>query len=596
MARKKYSCDLETRTKREDVSPWAYGWMEIGNTSNYRIGNNFDEFMQWVQSTYADLYFHNLKFDGSFIINWLMKNGYEYSKEPKPKTFKSVISKMGTWYMIDICYGYKGKKKLHTVIYDSLKKLPFPVKKIAQDFKMTILKGDIDYHAERPIGHVITPEEHMYIKHDIEIVANALHIQFSQGLEKMTNGSDSLSGFKDTISKRQFEALFPVFSHKMDENIRKAYRGGFTWLNERFANEIIGEGMIFDVNSLYPSQMYSRDLPFGVPKEFSGEYVTDDKYPLWIQHISCEFELKVGYIPTIQIKKSHGRFKDNEYLKSSNGEIVDIYVSNVDWEIIKEHYIVKNVEFCNGFKFQKIRGIFKEFIDYWTHIKVTSTGAIKLLAKLMLNSLYGKFATNPEVTGKVPYLKDDGANGFRIPKDEEGNHIKEYKDPIYTPMGIFITSWARYTTITTAQKCFDRIIYCDTDSIHLTGTEIPEVIKDIIDDNKLGYWAHESTFKRGKYIRQKTYINELYDKDDKTKTHLSVKCAGMPENIKGVIKNRKLKVNKKIRRWTFENMPKETRYNLAFKDFKVGFTSEGKLLPKQVNGGVVLINDNFTIK
>jgi hypothetical protein len=49
-------------------------------------------------------------------------------------------------------------------------------------------------------------------------------------------------------------------------------------------------------------------------------------------------------------------------------------------------------------------------------------------------------------------LKEDGSNGLRY-WDEEGNVIKEYKDPVYTPMGVFITSWARYTTITTAQKC-----------------------------------------------------------------------------------------------------------------------------------------------
>jgi hypothetical protein len=235
----------------------------------------------------------------------------------------------------------------------------------------------------------------------------------------------------------------------------------------------------------------------------------------------------------------------------------------------------------DGFKFREKVGIFKNFIDKWTYVKTHSKGAIRLLAKLILNSLYGKFASNPDVTGKVPYLKDDGSCGFRVGESE-------FKDPIYTPMGIFITSWARYTTITTAQKCYDRVIYCDTDSIHLEGLEIPEVIKDIIDDKRLGYWAHETTFKRAKYIRQKTYVYEKYvkdtgevdddgekiyddvkDKREATGTKLTVKCAGMPDGIK-----------KKV---TFEN-------------FMVGFKSFGKLLPKHVNGGVVLENTEFTIK
>jgi hypothetical protein len=256
-----------------------------------------------------------------------------------------------------------------------------------------------------------------------------------------------------------------------------------------------------------------------------------------------------------------------------------LYVTNVDLELILEHYHVYNLEYISGWKFQKSTGVFKQFIDKWMYIKTTSTGAIKLLAKLMLNSLYGKFASNPDVTGKIPYLKEDGSCGFRVGDDE-------YKDPIYTPMGVFITSWARYTTITTAQKCFDRIIYCDTDSIHLEGTDIPETIKHIVDKDKLGYWKLEYYFKRSKYIRQKTYIDEVYGKmvwneeeqkekfktchpSESTTTKLEIRCAGMPEKVKEKV--------------TFEN-------------FKVGFSSFGKLLPKHVNGGVVLVDTEFTIK
>ncbi len=84
----------------------------------------------------------------------------------------------------------------------------------------------------------------------------------------------------------------------LDKEVRYAYRGGFTWLNDRFKEKEIGEGMVFDVNSLYPAQMYSRLLPYGEPIVFEGKYVWDEDYPLHIQHIRCEFELKEGYILT----------------------------------------------------------------------------------------------------------------------------------------------------------------------------------------------------------------------------------------------------------------------------------------------------------
>jgi hypothetical protein len=579
--RKKFSCDFETTTDIDDCRVWAYGYMEIGKRENFHIGNNLDEFMEWAKEVQADLYFHNLKFDGEFIVNWLLKNGYTFDKKGGANTFNVIISNMGQWYMIDICYGVTGtgkrKQKLHTVIYDSLKKLPFPVKKIAEDFKLEIKKGDIDYKAYRSPNHTITQEEFEYIKNDIEIIAIALEQQFEQGLKKMTNGSDALAGFKDIIGKKVFEKHFPVFNHKLNEQVRWAYRGGFTWLNDKYAGKDIETGIVFDVNSLYPAQMYYRPLPYGAPLPFKGEYKQDDLYPLFIQHIRCEFELKDGKIPTIQIKRNM-LFKANEYLKDSKGEVVDLFVSNIDLELMKEHYHLYDVEYLGGYKFRQKTGLFNDYIDYWTEIKINNDGAIKLLAKLMLNSLYGKFATNPNVTGKVPFLREDGSCGFAMGEDE-------LKDPIYTPMGVFITSWARYTTITTAQKCYDRIIYCDTDSIHLTGGDIPEAIKDEVHPKELGKWAYEGTFKRARYLRQKTYIQELYGKTytndegkeiftecsplDATTTKVSVKCAGMPDNIKK---------------------------NVNFDNFFVGLTLPGKLMPQHVDGGIVLVDTTFSVK
>lgn len=552
--RKKFSCDFETTTDPNDCRVWAYGYMEIGNEDNFHIGTSIDDFMEWAEKEQGTLFFHNLRFDGEFIVNWLLKQGFKWDKSGDPNTFSTVISNMGQWYVIDICYGYKGKEKLHTIIYDSLKKLPFPVKKIAKDFGLEIMKGDIDYHKERPIGYELDDVERAYVKNDIQIIAQALKIQFEQGLDRITNGSDSLKGYKSIVTTKMFEKMFPILSLDLDKNIRLAYRGGFTWLNEKYAGLEIGKGIVFDVNSLYPAQMYTRELPYGMPIFFDGEYEEDEGYPLYIQHVRCEFELKDGYIPTIQIKKNM-MFKQNEYLKTSGGEIVDLYVTNVDWELIQEHYHLYDVEYMSGWKFRSKTGLFNKFIDKWTYVKTHEKGAKKLLAKLMLNSLYGKFASNPNVTGKVPFLKEDGSCGFVTGEEE-------WKDPVYTPMGVFITSWARYTTITTAQKCFDRIIYCDTDSIHLIGDTIPEAIEDIVDENKLGYWKCEGTFDRAKFIRQKTYVEEIDGE-------LHVRCAGMPEAVKKYV--------------TFEN-------------FGVGFTSHGKLLPKHVDGGVVLVDTEFTIK
>lgn len=577
VARRNFTCDFEATTDPNDCRVWAYGYMQIGNEKNYKIGNDLDEFMKFVEDCQANLYFHNLKYDGMFIIYWLFMNGFTHDpKLSQPKTFSTIISNMGQWYGIDICYGYSGKKKKLTKIYDSLKKIPFPVKRIAKAFKLPLEKGDIDYHVYRPVGHVITDEEYKYIKNDVEIMAKALHIQFEQGMTKMTVGSDAYANCKDTIGKKVFEKWYPQLDLETDANLRLAYRGGFTWLNDRFAGKEILGGIVFDVNSLYPYIMDEKDLPIGLPVWFDGKYEYDDVYKLHIQHVKCTFKLKEGYIPTIQIKKNR-MFMGNEYLKDSGAEVVDLYMTNVDLDLMFEHYEVDDIEYIGGYMFKSRNDTFNKFIEHWSQIKRTTKGAIRELAKLNLNSAYGKFGTNPDKTGKIPYMKEDGTIGFYEGEEDIG-------DPKYLPVAIFVTSWARDLTIRTAQKCFDRIIYCDTDSIHLTGTDIPDAIKDIIDPNTFGYWKYEYTFKRGKYIRQKTYYNEVYAKEIETEDGIvkepcdpkeattvktTVKCAGMTDKVKE---------------------------NVTFENFEIGFKSKGKLLQKSVKGGVVLIDTEFTIK
>ena len=516
-------------------------------------------------------------------MNWLLKNGFEHSTEAYPKTFQTIISSMGQWYAIDICYGFEGKKKIHTAIYDSLKKIPFPVKQIARDFKLPILKGDIDYHKDRPIGYQLDENEISYLRNDVEIIARALEIQFGQGLEKMTIGSDALNGYKEIVSKKNFERIFPVFSLEMNEDLRACYKGGFTWCNPRFQGQVVGRGLVFDVNSLYPAQMYDRLLPYGQPIFFKGAYKEEPDYPLYIQHVRCGFYLKDNHIPCIQLKGRAAKqlgVNGNDYLDSSKGELVDLYLTNVDLDLIREHYELYEETYVDGWMFRGKVGMFKDYIDKWMYVKTHEKGAKKLLAKLMLNNLYGKFATNPDVTGKVPSLKEDGSTAFKLGEEE-------FKDPVYTPMGAFITAWGRYTTITTAQKCFDRILYCDTDSIHLLGDTIPEAIAYLIDEDRLGYWAHESTFVKAKFLRQKTYIEwhetkplryiGLLQNGTKVPAKLKryngkvdVKCAGMPERIKEVV---------------------------TFRNFEIGFRVEtGRLKPAHVSGGVVLVDQPFEIR
>lgn len=140
--------------------------------------------------------------------------------------------------------------------------------------------------------------------------------------------------------------------------------------------------------------MYEKELPFGEPIFFSGKYEEDKVYNLYIQMITCSFEIKENKIPTIQIKNNKSFFRGNEYLLSSNNEIVCLVLTNIDLQLFLEQYNVYDLEFICGWKFKSIKGIFKDYIDKWITKKNNATlegnQGQRTLAKLMLNSLYRK--------------------------------------------------------------------------------------------------------------------------------------------------------------------------------------------------------------
>lgn len=136
---------------------------------------------------------------------------------------------MGLFYSITVCFEDGGKDdKKEVTFLDSLKILNFSVKKqIAKGFGLPIMKGEIDYKAERPAGHQLTKEEVDYLRNDVQIVAMALAVLFKQGLKKMTSGSNAFHDFKTIFGKKRFKKMFPIPESDAET---LAYKGGFTYL------------------------------------------------------------------------------------------------------------------------------------------------------------------------------------------------------------------------------------------------------------------------------------------------------------------------------------------------------------------------------
>lgn len=541
-----------------DSHVWCWGAARWTNDhvedDEYRDGFSIDTFMEYVssQERSANVFFHNLKFDGHFIVDWLLRTGkrcvdLEPQRALRAGEFRTTISDMGQWYKI---VWNAGRRRM-VEFRDSYKILPVSVKQLGE-LSGGITKGDIDYDKVRPAGYSPTEAELDYQRRDVMIVSNALHIA---GVSKLTISSLAFNDWKDTLTFTKKDGtkfkdggiwrnIFPRLSEHDDAAIRSAYRGGFTAVAVGKSGYKSKAGRVYDVNSMYPSILRDEPLPCGKPLLYY-DGLPDEGY--WVARATVSFRLKAGGIPCIQLKNTPG-YRGSEHLKC--GESVTLSFTNIDYRLFREMYDfeVEALQWC--YTFRTCTHAFDTYIERWGRIKETTTGVARQLAKLHLNSLYGKFGNSPTLGSRTPIIDDDGDVHY-VPGPSTDD------DPNYVPLAVFVTSIARDRVIRAALACGDRFLYADTDSLHVEG-DYPVPGLDV-DDNRLGAWAHEASFTYGVYNRAKQYGEVI---DGKHVIHM----AGAPEKIlKGVLVD----------------------------DMMGDMLLDGKLVPRTVRGGQLLQPTTF---
>ena len=620
--------DFETTVYEGQTSTevWASALVEL-NTENVFLFHSMDETFDFLESLgNVIVYYHNLKFDGSFWLYYLLHkpdyqqallttaDGTKYWMKPKDmpnKYFQYSISDMGQWYTVTITTP-KGTIKLQ----DSLKLLPFSVRKIGKSFGTAHKKLEMDYTGYRYAGCEITDKEAKYIGNDVLVVKEALEIMYAEGHTKLTIGACCLSEFKKTYDSADYKMFFPqvydvnVFEKydleledydkeklTVGDYVHSSYRGGWCYVQEGKTNKLFYNGTTADVNSLYPSMMSSESgnkFPVGLPIFWKGNYIPEEalrsnKY--FFIRIRTRFEIKKNKLPFIQIKHDI-RYKSTEMLKSSaviiNGEIIEnepvtMTMTMTDYELFLEHYKVDDsFEILDGCYFGAEVGIFDDYIEKYKKLKLESTGARRELAKLFLNNLYGKMASSTNSSFK---FVDDDEQGLHFMMQPEYN-----KTAGYIPIGSAITSYARNFTIRAAQKNYKHFIYADTDSIHCDIT--PDKFKGIkVHDKNFCCWKLETCWDKAIFVRQKTYIEHvthenqvllttIIDKDTgKTKEpYYNVKCAGMPDVCKDKF------------------IAKLNSGEATLHDFKIGLHIDGKLMPRQILGGTLLVETSYEMR
>lgn len=629
-----FAADFETTVfpGQTYTEVWASGSAEFnGEVLNEpcRIFGSIQEQYDYFTGLCSNLivYYHNLKFDGHFWLDYLLRHGFEIAiteelvgddtdynfsiqkhvtKEKQLKNYQIApgISSAGLWYFLKV------KVNDHIIEFrDSLKLIPFPLKKAAADFQTDHQKLDMIYEGERFAGCPISPDERKYLENDVLALKECLQIIFDRGHNRLTIGSCCMEEFKKLyggaglfdkdfpdLSKVQFQDRDTMFDD-YEQYIRKSYRGGWVYCDPRNKERPKGcSGITLDVNSLYPSVMWGKSgnrYPFGQPRYFKGKVpdaiATDNRF-YYFQRLKCRFRIKPDHLPFIQLKNTM-RFIATEYLTTSAGHDgkdvpLELTLTMSDLQLLFDQYEVRDLEYLDCVVFWARVGMFDEYIEFYKKQKIEATNkADRTLAKLFSNNLYGKFAGRRDSSFKLPSLGNFFEDILSFQTISEAT-----RRPGYIPVGAAVTSYARNFTIRAAQANYKYFAYADTDSLHLFCEE-KDVVGCPIDDKEYLHWKCEGHWTDGRFIRAKTYA----EKTD----GWAITCAGLPmkgkklfleaigqpcmdaDEIAQLDEKEKAFIKKGLsEKWTIDK-------------FNIGIEIPGKLFPRIIPGGIILEKSTF---
>ena len=553
-----YCADFETTSLAQyevEGCTRVYLWKLMGvDNATDELGIDMDSFIDYIQTLgTADIYFHNLSFDGEFILWWLLENEYEYDEQlNRDRTFKSIIDETGSIYSIDIYFN----SKCEITFKCSYKLFPKSISDIGKLVGIEKLNETHNYEEIKNYHSIdeLPEEEIKYITNDVRIMVELIKYLQAKGVKGITMSSSAYKNWQKDKYMLSHNDMKKDPNEEIVEIVRKSYRGGITKVNPAYAGIEFNDVISFDVNSLYPSVMYENPMPIGEGKIYNSveEGRKDNRHLFIIVAFVQYAKVRTGMHAFIGNTSGFSYARKYSYDDVLENKMVYLWLDEFRlFELVYDaQYVIHKVV---GWKMA--HNVFKDYIDRWYKVKENAKNDVeRSLAKLMLNSLYGKFGMNDSRITKVPVEIGDKI----IYRLVDNNTTYYYKE-----VASYITSKARCKLASFMNRCGDKFLYCDTDSVYYIGHEIPEIFKDVVDPKKLGYWKYEGHYTRFKALKAKCYLKQL---DDGT---IERRIAGCPKECASLI--------------TFDNF--EPNLKLA----------NAKRCKKKVKGGIVIGNTDFTI-
>lgn len=495
----------------------------------FRYFENSKEFLDFLfeRRTSCTIYAHNGgAYDFLFFLQCLVRNfrpgEYEIHKFIPRGSSILTYQIVKSHETVGPRGGRKTKKQRITFV-DSLALLPMGLKKITESFGVESAKGEWDHDRYK----YVCPELLEYLELDCKGLYESLKVFFNWPMVRrvkpsMTMASQALKIFQTTMIKN----IMPLRGWD-EEFVRGGYFGGRTEIFKPFyihkSSPAISQSSLlkniksdkllnyYDVNSLYPFVM--RDNRFPVEIDERPMQIKWDKLGMW----DCEVEVpKNMWVPPLGLAMYIDP-KSKEVLPSTQNKpgkfIFPVGTFRGRWTTDELHYAcslgVKIKKCYGGVTFKDGGTIFKDFIEmlYAIRIDPKSSPVDNMIAKLLMNSCYGRFGIN---TLREQMVIDDGqaeilGSAWEFPfSDSQNNVFKmrfakvEEEVEMFTNVSIaaYVTSYSRIHMHKQYMKCKE-LFYTDTDSI-LTTTEFEQ-------GKKLGEMKLEFQAELGCFLLPKSY-------------------------------------------------------------------------------------------
>lgn len=580
-----YGGDIET--DNDGKTAWIVQWAITNNNEVY-TGRNLESLagrLTWLatrrDATY--LYFHNLKYDLSFI-KYALSAVCDASN-----TSPLIMMRDRNPIAINLTPIDKSRRgTLH--IRDSLKKFQGNLASLARVVGLEKLDGFDFYRGWSDDVDFDDPDNWEYVIQDARIVAVAMQQLHALGNGRATTSSDAWSHAKTIArqhsdgrpgtSNHNWQNWFPSLSYELDALLRRGYVGGINISEHVGINR--GQITVSDVNSMYPAVMMYDPLPVGLPTVTT----TRPDGALYVVHGDFKLKLKNGWIPWWIFKsvadKEEGVELGRPVVETTRYHTMTL--TSVDYKNLCRSYDVTLRPGCEPqyLVFKSRVGLMSDYIN--THMRDKNNAVRGSMeynrAKLMLNGLYGRFALNPMGQTTTMTTLDSGiVDWIRTPE------LTSHHDA-YLPFGMFVTSHAHTRLLDYVEAVGpENVIHCDTDSvIHYGGRADGVKYGD-----ELGEWDVENTPKVVYEGGFKRYVLQLTDNPASTKDY-KIAAAGVPPQTRWEIYD-----NPEIIITDAELGHREYRVNtpwLRDELRKQGLDPDKlntcKLLPREVLGGTIL--------